>query len=74
MTRQRGMDPFVEEFHRREKAIAPGEAPWGAPSETNHLWMGALPAYPPVGMTVIYVRVLGDFGAAFTGRRLISIE
>ncbi len=74
MTRQRGVDPFVEAFHKRENAIAPEEAPWGKPQETNHLWMGALPEDPPVGMTVIYVRVVNQFGATFTGRRLISIE
>jgi hypothetical protein len=74
MTRQRGVDPFVESFHEREKAIAPEEAPWGNPTETNHLWTGALPANPPVGMAVLYVRVVDRFGAAFTGRRLISIE
>jgi len=74
MTRQRGVDPFVEAFHKRENAIAPEEAPWGKPSETNHLWMGALPADPPVGMTVVYVRVVDHFGATFTGRRLINIE
>jgi len=74
MTRQRGVDPFVEAFHKRENAIAPEEAPWGKPSETNHLWMGALPTDPPVGMTVVYVRVVDHFGATFTGRRLISIE
>lgn len=74
MTRQRGVDPLVVAFHEREKAIAPEEAPWGNPSETNHLWTGALPADPPVGMTVLYVRVVDSFGATFTGRRLISIE
>ncbi len=74
MTRQRGVDPFVEAFHERENAIAPEEAPWGEPSDTNHLWMGALPADPPVGMSVVYVRVVDQFGATFTGRRLINIE
>ena len=74
MTRQRGVDPYVESFHEREKAIAPEEAPWGKPNETNHLWKGVLPANPPVGMKVIYVRVVDVFGATFTGHRLISIE
>ena len=74
MTRQRGVDPFVEAFHKRENTIAPGEAPWGEPSETNHLWKGALPADPAVGMTVLHVRVVDRFGATFNGRRLISIE
>ena len=74
MTRQRGVDPFVESFHKREKAIAPEEAPWGKPSKTNHLWMGALPEDPPVGMTVLYVRAVNGFGATFTGQRLINIE
>jgi hypothetical protein len=74
MTRQRGLDPFVVAFHQRENAIAPAEAPWGKPSETDHLWVAALPADPPVGMTVIYVRVVNQFGATFTGHRLIRIE
>jgi len=74
MTRRRGVDPFVEAFHERETAIAPEEAPWGKPGETNHLWTGALPANPPVGMTVLTVRIVDQFGATFTGRRLISIE
>ena len=74
MTRQRGVDPFVEAFHMRENAIAPAEAPWGKPGETNHLWVGALPANPPAGMTVLYVRVVNGFGATFTGQRLINIE
>ena len=74
MTRQRGVDPFVEAFHKRENAIAPEEAPWGKPTETNHLWMGALPANPPIGMTVLYVRVVNGFGATFTGQRLMNIE
>lgn len=74
MTRRRGVDPFVEAFHKREKAIAPEEAPWGKPSETNHLWIGALPARLPVGMTVLYVRAVDQFGATFTGHRLINIE
>jgi hypothetical protein len=74
MTRQRGVDPFVEAFHKREHAIAPEEAPWGKPGETNHLWIGVLPANPPVGMTVLHVRALDRFGVTFTGRRLISIE
>ena len=74
MTRQRGVDPMVVAFHEREKAIAPEEAPWGKPNETNHLWKGVLPANPPVGMKVIYVRVVDVFGATFTGHRLISIE
>ena len=74
MTRRRGVDPFVEAFHQREKSIAPEEAPWGKPSETNHLWVATLPADPPVGMTVLYVRAVDRFGATFTGRRLISVE
>jgi hypothetical protein len=74
MTRQRGVDPLVVAFHEREKAIAPEEAPWGNPSETNHLWKAALPAKPSMGMTVLYVRVVDGFGATFTGHRLISIE
>jgi len=74
MTRKRGVDPYVEAFHKREKAIAPEEAPWGKPKETNHLWVGALPANPPAGMTVLYVRVVDRFGATHTGRRLILIE
>ena len=37
MTRQRGVNPFVEAFHKRENAIAPEEAPWGKPSEPPHL-------------------------------------
>jgi len=74
MARQRGVDPFVEAFHAREKTIAPGEAPWGKPDETNHLWVGALPENPTEGMTVLYVRVVDRFGATFTGRRLIRIE
>ncbi len=74
MTQQRGVDPYVEAFHKREKAIAPEEAPWGKPKESNHLWVGALPANPPPGMTVLYVRVVDAFGAKHTGRRLIRIE
>ena len=74
MTRQRGVDPFVEAFHKRENAIAPEEAPWGKPTETNHLWMGALPANPPIGRTVLDVRVVNGFGATFTGQRLMNIE
>ncbi len=74
MTRRRGVDPFVEAFHKREKAIAPEEAPWGKPGETNHLWIGALPPILPVGMTVLFVRVVNQFGATFTGHRLINIE
>jgi len=74
MTRQRGVDPFVEAFHERENAIAPEEAPWGKPSETNHLWVGDLPANPPLGVTVLYVRVVNGFGATSMGRRLINIE
>ena len=74
MTRRRGVDPMVVAFHEREKAIAPEEASWGNPTETNHLWTGALPAKPSVGMTVLYVRVVDGFGATFTGHRLISIE
>ncbi len=74
MTRRRGVDPFVEAFHTREHAIAPEEAPWGEPGETNHLWVDALPTNPSVGVTVLYVRVVNVFGATFTGHRLISIE
>ena len=74
MARKRGVDPFVEAFHKREKAIAPEEAPWGEPNETNHLWTGTLPANPPVAMTVLYVRATDPIGATFSGRRLISIE
>lgn len=74
MTRRRGVDTFVEAFHKREHAIAPEEAPWGKPSETNHLWMGALPASPPAGMTVLHVRAVNGFGATFKGQRLINIE
>jgi hypothetical protein len=74
MTRQRGIDPFVEAFHKRENEIAPAEAPWGKPGETNHLWVRTLPTNPPSGMTVLYVRVVNGFGATFTGQRLINIE
>ena len=74
MTRRRGVDTFVEAFHKREHAIAPEEAPWGKPSETNQLWMGALPASPPAGMTVLHVRAVNGFGATFKGQRLINIE
>ena len=74
MTRQRGVDPIVEAFHKREKAGDPEEASWGSPSETNHLWVGTLPANTPAGMTVLYVRVVNRFGAKHTGRRLIRIE
>jgi hypothetical protein len=72
--RWRGFDPFTVAFHKREKAIAPKEAPWGKPKENNHLWWGHLPANPPAGMTVLYVRVVDTFGATHTGRRLIRIE
>jgi len=74
MTRQRGVDPFVKAFHEREKAGAPEEASWGNPTETNHLWIGNLPANPPAGMTVLYVRVVDSFGARHSGRRLIRIK
>ena len=40
----------------------------------NHLWMGALPASPPAGMTVLHVRAVNGFGATFKGQRLINIE
>ena len=74
MTQQPGVDPFVESFHAREKAIAPEEAPWGKPGETRHLWTGVLPTNPSAGMTVIYVRAVDQFGATLTGRRLITID
>jgi len=74
MTQQPGVDSFVESFHAREKAIAPEEAPWGKPGETRHLWTGVLPAKPSVGMTVIYVRAVDQFGATLIGRRLITID
>jgi hypothetical protein len=74
MTRQRGVDPFVEAFHAREKTIAPDEAPWGKPGETNHLWAGALPENPSVGVTVLYVRAVDQFGTLLSGRRLITID
>ncbi len=74
MTRWRGLDPFVIALHKREMARDPKEAKWGKPKETNHLWKAALPADPPAGMTVIYVRVLDAFGATHTGQRLIRIE
>jgi hypothetical protein len=74
MSRRRGFDPYVLAFHKREKAIAPDEAPWGKPAETNHLWVGFLPADPPEGVSVIYVRVEDSFGATHIGRRLIHIE
>ena len=57
-----------------EDAGAPEEAPWGQPGETNHLWMGVLPANPPLGMTVLHVRAVDHLGDTFTGRRLINIE
>ena len=74
MTQRPGIDPFVEAFHTREKAVAPTEAPWGNPGETKHLWVSALPENPPVGMTVLYVRVVDQFGATYTGLRLLNIE
>ena len=74
MTQQPGVDPFVESFHAREKAIAPEEAPWGKPGETHHLWTGVLSTNPSAGMTVIYVRAVDQFGATLTGRRLITID
>jgi hypothetical protein len=74
MTRQRRVDPYVEAFYNREKAIDPEQATWGYPQESNHLWVARLPANPPAGMTVLYVRVVDRFGAMHTGRRLIRIE
>lgn len=74
LTRRRGFDPYVLAFHKREKAIAPAEGPWGNPSETDHLWVGTLPETPPAGMTVIYVRVENQFGGTYTAHRLIHIE
>jgi len=74
MTRRRGVVPFAVAFHEREKAIAPEEAPWGKPSKTNHLWTSTLPADPAVGMTVLSVRVVDQFGATFLGHRLIDVE
>ena len=74
MTRWRGLDPFAIAFHQREMARDPEEAKWGKPKEHNHLWKAALPANPPAGMTVLYVRAVDAFGATHTGRRLIRIE
>lgn len=74
MTRQPGIDSFVEAFHAREKAIAPDEAPWGKPGKTNHLWTGALPENPAAGVTVLYVRAVDQFGATLSGRRLVTID
>jgi hypothetical protein len=74
MVQQPGVDPFVESFHAREKAIAPEEAPWGKPGKTNHLWTGTVPANSSAGMTVLYVRAVDQFGATLTGRRLITID
>jgi len=74
MTQLPGVDPFVESFHSREKAIAPEEAPWGKPGKTSHLWTSALPENPSAGMTVLYVRAVDQFGATLTGRRLITIK
>ena len=74
MTRWRGFDPFAVAFFEREKARDPEEASWGKPKKHNHLYRGFLPANPPEGMTVIYVRAVDAFGATHTGRRLILIE
>ena len=74
MTRWRGFDPFAVAFFEREKARDPEEASWGKPKKHNHLYRGFLPANPPAGMTVIYVRAVDAFGATHTGRRLIRIE
>ena len=74
MTRWWGLDPFAVAFFEREKARDPEEASWGKPKEHNHLYRGVLPANPPAGMTVIYVRAVDTFGATHTGRCLIRIE
>jgi hypothetical protein len=74
MTRWRGFDPFAVAFFKREKERDPKEASWGKPKEQNHLYRGYLPANPPAGMTVIYVRAVDTFGFKHSGRRLIRIE
>lgn len=74
MTQWRGLDPFTVAFHEREKARDPEEAPWGSPKKHDHLYKAFLPANPPTGMKVIYVRAVDAFGFKHTGRRLILIE
>ena len=42
--------------------------------ESTHLWRAALPANPPKGTHVIFVRTTDMFGQTDTGRRIIRIR
>jgi hypothetical protein len=78
-----GVDPYYaamreaveQEQKEKPKDVGTSRAPWlPKPVDCPHLWRGTLPAKPPKGLHVIYVRTTDMFGQTYAGQRVIRIR
>ncbi len=74
LARELRPDPFYLEQGARETQWLPRERRLSPPAKSPHLWVGRLPAQPPLGSAVLEVRTTDLYGRRFSARRPIAIE
>jgi hypothetical protein len=76
-------DPYYKASQEADARARPAQTPTSGPSrghalpraiDSPHIWRAALPANPPKGTLVVYVRATDMFGQTYTGRRIIRIR
>lgn len=72
------IDPFIKERNELEKAAKGDKSVTVYDANqyyfSQHNWSALLPANPPTGVHVIYVRATDGYGQVFEGKRIIRIE
>ncbi len=68
-------DPYFQALKKREYYLPPAAGrTLPNPAKSTHVWVAKLPANPPAGTHVIFVRTTDMFGQVFEDERIIRVE